>query len=203
MHPPRAERLTVVCLPQPPLGVSRQGGVRPEAARVHVPVAGQVGAAEAFLLNGPGAHDAGAHSRRARPRWTGEMWRHRSLETAEKIDAVQQRTAEPPTVSRDLALAAATAVAVPGVPAGTWVGGGHEHEARGEHPRALPPDDRGVTVLQRLTKRLERRPGELGELVQEQDTVVGQAGLARDRPRAAADQPRCRDRVVGRAEWAL
>jgi hypothetical protein len=43
---------------------------------------------------------------------------------------------------------------------------------------------------------------ELGQLVQEEDTVVGQAHLARLGDRAAADETGVGDGVVGRAERA-
>ena len=45
-----------------------------------------------------------------------------------------------------------------------------------------------AAVLERLAQRLERRPRELGQLVEEQDAVVGEGRLARARLRAAADQ---------------
>ena len=68
------------------------------------------------------------------------------------------------------------------------VRGGDEHEARREDRRALAAHDRHAAVLQRLAQRLERRARELGQLVEEQHAVVGEARLARRRDRAAADQ---------------
>ena len=64
------------------------------------------------------------------------------------------------------------------VPARARVRGGDEHEARREDRRALAADDRHAAVLQRLAQRLERRPRELGQLVEEQHAVVGEARLA-------------------------
>ena len=44
------------------------------------------------------------------------------------------------------------------------------------------PCDRDDAVLERLPKRLERGPLELGQLVEKQDAVMGEARLARTRP---------------------
>ena len=73
----------------------------------------------------------------------------------------------------------------------------------GKIARALAAHDRDAAVLERLAQRLERGARELRELVEEQDAVVGQAGLAGRRDRAAADEARRGDVVVRRAERAL
>ena len=82
------------------------------------------------------------------------------------------------------------------------VRGGDEHEAGRERHHPLRADDRDAAVLERLAERLEARAGELGQLVEEQDAVVGERGLAGRRRGAAADQAGRRDRVVRRAERA-
>ena len=79
----------------------------------------------------------------------------------------------------------------------------HEHEARREDRGPLAADDRDAPVLQRLAQRLERCARELAELVEEEDAVVGEGGLARRRSAAAAHQAGRGDRVVWRAERAL
>ena len=83
------------------------------------------------------------------------------------------------------------------------VGGGDEQEARREDRGALASHDRHPAVLQRLAQRLERRPRELGQLVEEEHAVMGEARLPRQRQRAATHQPRRRDHVMRRAERAL
>ena len=55
-------------------------------------------------------------------------------------------------------------------------------------------------VLERLPQRLERRPRELGELVQEEDAAMREPRLAGTRPGASADDRRRRGGVVRRAE---
>ena len=57
--------------------------------------------------------------------------------------------------------------------------------------------------LERLAQRLERGPRELGELVEEENAVVGEGDLTRPRHVPAADQAGGRDRVVGSPERTL
>ena len=73
-------------------------------------------------------------------------------------------------------------------PARARVGRGDEHEARRESAERWPAHDRHLPVLQRLAQRLERRPRELRQLVEEQHAVVGEARLAGTGMRAAADE---------------
>ena len=65
-------------------------------------------------------------------------------------------------------------------------------------PAARETDDEAV--LERLAQRLERRPLELGELVEEQHAAMREARLARPEVRPAADDRGGRGAVVGRAE---
>ena len=62
------------------------------------------------------------------------------------------------------------------------------------------PRDRDDAVLERLPQRLERRPLELGQLVEQQDAAMREARLARTRAGAAADDRGGRGAVVRRAE---
>ena len=87
-------------------------------------------------------------------------------------------------------------------PAGARVGRGEQHEARGVDGRVARADDRDAPVLQRLAQRLERRAGELRELVEEQHAVVGEHDLAGRRCAPPPTRPAARDRVVRRAERA-
>ena len=67
---------------------------------------------------------------------------------------------------------------------------------------ACPCDagDRDDAVLERLAQRLERRPLELRQLVEEQDAAMREARLTRPRAGAAADDRRRRRAVVRSAE---
>ena len=58
------------------------------------------------------------------------------------------------------------------------------------------------TVTERLSQDLPNVAAELGELIQEQDAVMGQRHLARHRDMTPADQPHIRDGMVGCAKWA-
>src|SRR3954466_5119897 len=86
------------------------------------------------------------------------------------------------------------------VAAGARVCRRDEHEARREDRGPLAAHDRDAAVLERLAEGLERRTRELGELVEEQDAVMGKARLARSRDRSAADEPGGGDLVVRGAE---
>jgi hypothetical protein len=56
------------------------------------------------------------------------------------------------------------------------------------------------TLLQRLPQHLEDMAAELRQLIQKEPTMVGQRHLTRHRHMAAPDQPRIRDRMMGRAK---
>jgi hypothetical protein len=58
------------------------------------------------------------------------------------------------------------------------------------------------TILERLAQDLQDMAAELGQFIQEEHTIVGQRHFARHRHVAAADQPRIRDGMMGRATRA-
>ena len=105
----------------------------------------------------------------------------------EQVDAVEQRTAQAAAVARQLRFAAAAALPVARVAAGTRVGRREQHEAGGVDRRVARPHDRHASLLQRLAQRLQRRARELRELVEEQHAVVGAAPPRR--PSRAAAPP--------------
>ena len=111
---------------------------------------------------------------RAAPRPTGRAT------STEQVDAVEQRPAEPPAVAREVGRRAAAARRSPHA-AGARVRRRDEHEPRRERRRPLARARRDAAVLERLAQRLERRPRELGQLVEEQHAVVGEGRLARRR----------------------
>ena len=56
-------------------------------------------------------------------------------------------------------------------------------------------------IIERLTQDLQDMAAALGQLIQEEQAMVGQRHLAGHQYVAAADQPRIRDRMGG-AKWA-
>jgi hypothetical protein len=70
---------------------------------------------------------------------------------------------------------------VAGEPARARVRGGDEGEPGWEHHRPHHPRDDHAPVLERLAEPFDRVAAELGELVEEQDTVVRQcSGMSPD-----------------------
>ena len=119
------------------------------------------------------------------------------------VDPVEQRAAHLRAVGADAlgrATAASTAVAQPA--AGAGIHRADEQEPRGERRLGVGTRDGDDAVFERLTQGLERATPELGQLVEEEDTVVGEADLAGARTVAPADEPDLADRVVRRAEGA-
>jgi hypothetical protein len=83
----------------------------------------------------------------------------------------------------------------------TRVGRSDEGEPRGELHGTDRTRDDDPAVLERLTQSFDGVTTELGELVEEEHAVVGEADLARTHIRApATQQPDGRDRMVRRAE---
>ena len=114
------------------------------------------------------------------------------------VDPVEQRPAETTLVLRKIAGAAA-AGRLP-ASARARVRRGHERDPRRKAHHPLRPDDRDRAVLQWLAQRLERRPRELGQLVEEEHPMVGERRLTGSRADAAADEARGGDRVMRGAE---
>ena len=119
------------------------------------------------------------------------------------VDAVEQR----PGDLRDVALdhrrrAHALARLVVEIAARTRIHGGDEHEAGGKAERHGGARDGDRVVFQRLAHHLQHVARKLGQLVQKEDAVVGQADLAGAGDDAAADQAGVGDGVVRRAEGA-
>ena len=167
----------------------------------HVRVAARPRAGQPRRLALPGGEDLLANGRRGRERRRGQHLLVGTLHADVEVDAVEQRAAEPPAVAVVIR-SGALAGLVP-APARARVRGGDEHEAGRQQRRALPAHDRHLPVLQRLAQRLQRRPRELRQLVEEQDAVMGEARLPRAGMRPAADEAGRGDRVVRSAERPL
>src|SRR5450631_4493117 len=78
-----------------------------------------------------------------------------------------------------------------------------EHEAGGEGKAHSGAGDGDDAVFEWLAEDFENVAGELGEFVQEEQTVVGEGDFAGARDHATADEARVRDGVVGRAEGTV
>ena len=120
-----------------------------------------------------------------------------------EVDAVEQRAGDALAVVLDLSGGtAAIALGVTEVPAGAGVHGGHEHEVGGEGEAARGPRDGDAVVFERLPQNLEGGPAEFGQLVEKEDSVVGEGDFAGAWIGASAEEPGVRNGVVGGAEWA-
>jgi hypothetical protein len=91
-----------------------------------------------------------------------------ALEMHEQVDAVKQRPAHPAAMTRQFGFAAPAPISVARVAARTRVGRCHEHEPRRVDRPMLGPDDCYSPVLEWLAQGVERRPGKLRQLVQQQ-----------------------------------
>ena len=151
----------------------------PQRAAVHLAVAAGEAAGEPLALPRPGLGDSSPGCRRAGERRRTQLVLARPLDADEQVHAIEQRSAEAPAVAAQVALAANAAVSDAGEPAGARIGRRDQHEPGREHQRPLSAYDRHPPVLEWLPEGLQRRTVELRELIEEQDAVIGEGGLAR------------------------
>ena len=120
------------------------------------------------------------------------------------IDAVEQRAGDLGHVALDHGRRAhALARLVVEVAAGAGIHGRGQHEARRKAERHGGAGDGDGVVFQRLAHDFEHVARELGQLVEEEQAVVGQRDFAGAGNDAAADQAGVGDGVVRRAEGPL
>ena len=120
-----------------------------------------------------------------------------------EVDAVEQGAADLLLVFYDLrGRTGAVVLAVAEVAAGAGVHAGDERELGWESERALGAADGDDAVLQRLAQVLQDGARELGQFVEEEDTAVRQADLARAGKGTAADEGGGAGAVVRGAEGA-
>ena len=118
-----------------------------------------------------------------------------------EVDAVEEGARDLLAVAFDLFVrAAAIPLRVAVVTAGAGVHRGHKHEGGGECHGSRGAGDRHLAILQRLTHHFEGRAVELGQFVQEEDAVMGEAHFARGDVRGTPQQPDVGDGVMGIAE---
>src|SRR5690554_6335729 len=122
-----------------------------------------------------------------------------------QIDPIQQRATDPASIALDLLRVTATGMtSVAKVAAGTRVHRCHQHQTCGIGDSDKRARDRDEAVLQRLTKHLQHRTAELGQLIEKEYTVVRQRHLPwTGKTAAAAHHPHLRDRVVRRSKGTL
>jgi hypothetical protein len=120
-----------------------------------------------------------------------------------QVDAVEQRPGDPRLVIRGAARrAAAGERGIAEMAATTRVHRRDQLDPRGEGHVGVGTSDADAAGFERLAQRIEHRPLEFGELVEEQHPKMGEANLTRPYAKTAADQRRHGSAMVGRAERA-
>jgi hypothetical protein len=113
-----------------------------------------------------------------------------------QIDPVEQGSGDLGAVARDLGLETAALARRRAAPAArTRVHRGDELKARGQTHAAVRARDPDLALFERLAQRLEHRPPELGQLVEEQASAVCGGSRPVGRP-AATRHARVRRAVV-------
>ncbi len=125
--------------------------------------------------------------------------RHRQPE----IDPIPERPGDPALVPlRSEQRAGAGTIARSGEPARARVHRCDELETGREGRRPSHPGDRDPALLERLPKRFEDIAIELGQLIEEQDTFMGERDLAGGQAWTTTDHRRVGERVVrGPVRW--
>lgn len=122
------------------------------------------------------------------------------LDGERDVEAIRERPGEARGVRPHLIGAAPAPLRTRPVSAGARIRGRADLEPGGKRDRAVGPRDRHPALLQGLAQRLEARPRELPELVQEEDATVRERDLPGPRRRPATDEPGSGDGVVRSAE---
>ncbi len=114
-----------------------------------------------------------------------------------QVDAVEERAADAAHVAFDLQRVAFAGVAgVAEVAAGARVHGGDQHEAGGKGGGVEGTRDGDRALLERLPEDFQAAAIELGQLVEEEDAVVGERDFAGRGRAAAADHAGIADGVM-------
>ena len=149
----------------------------------------------------PSRHDTRPNRRRRLARRASELPRTGAGHGDDEVEAVEQSTRELVAEAREpLRRAGALCGRVASRTARAQVHRPDQLEARRKLCLAARAGDADHAVLERLAERLQRRPRELGELVEQQHAVVGEARLARPRAGAASDDRGRRRSVVRSTE---
>ncbi len=170
----------------------------------HGGVGHEASVAEAGGLAGAGGLDHVAKRRRVVPvGFASELAEGDGGDLDVDVDTVQKWAGDFAHIPLDLdggAFAAADVRAV--IAAGAGVHGGDHNEVGGKPQRALGAGDGDGAFFEGLADHFEDVALELGEFVEEEDAVMGQAEFAGARVRAAADERRAGGGVVRGADGA-
>ncbi len=130
-----------------------------------------------------------------------DVW---SVDSDGNVEAIEQRSRDPPGISGSGPLAAPTGAGKPSFSAGARVHGRHQDEPCWVLDRPSGSADSDHALLERLPEDIEHDSWKLAELVQEQHATMSQADLAGpQRGAAAPDHGYGRRPVVGSPErWA-
>jgi len=119
-----------------------------------------------------------------------QLTRLRSGDTDAQVEAIQQRAGHPTVVASPSGIGTAARTGCARLAAGARVHGGHQQQTGRVRDAAVPPTHPDLTVLERLAEAVEGDGRELAQLVEEQDTPVGQGDLTRPHDRGPATHQR-------------
>ena len=118
-----------------------------------------------------------------------------------QIDAIEQRSRDSLTITLYLnRTATAFSFQIAKVAARARIHCCNEHEFRWKSDTASGARHRDFSILERLAHHFQRRPFELGQLIEKEDTVVGEAHFTGVRKCAATEKSNVTDGVMRIAE---
>src|SRR5215212_10081956 len=185
---------------------TRKEGLRVSTQRAHLPQPAsrehRVGRALAFDLRAPRpSNSIPDGNRRLGRRLVPQLLPRETGHVDEDIHTVEQGSGDASLVAFDLARSApAGPHLVTIVPTGAGIHGTQQRDPSRIAERRGYPRDGHVTIFQGLTQSLQRSPAKLGQLIEEQHTVMRERHLARPRITAASGEPRGGNGMVRRPE---
>jgi hypothetical protein len=154
----------------------------------HLGILPRVGTQKASSLHGSGRHHVLAHGcARGAIMRAAKLFERHGRHFDVQVDAVEQWPANFGHISLDLRHAAvAFASRIVAIPARAWVERRDQHESCRERGGVQSATDGDMAVFERLAEHFESRSIEFGQLVKEQNAVVGEADLPGRGGRSAA-----------------
>jgi hypothetical protein len=114
-----------------------------------------------------------------------------------QVDSISEGAGDPRPIAPDICRGANAPVGpVAGESAGTWIHRTDQCESRGIPNTRRRADYRDMTVLERLTHRVERMAREFQHLIEKQHPAMRQADLSWTRARPTSNEARNRHRVM-------
>jgi len=177
---------------------AQEGGAR------QVGVGQHAGEGRSRLLPPPGAADTARHRRGRLPGQARHVGVGQGGHVHVQIDPVQQRSRDARLIGPHASRRARAAPArISQAPAGAGVHRRDELKASRQADPAAHPRHGDLPVFEGLAQRLEDVALELGQLVQEEHAIVGEADFSGPRDRAASDDGGIACGVMGAAEGPL